>query len=128
MNSHKKIKGGRIYLRALTMNDASEEYCSWLNDKVVNKYLETRESTIEDLKKYIQKQVDDPNSFFVGIFDIVNDRHIGNIKLEPIDWKGKKAVFGILIGNKNYWGRGIGQEATKLIVDHAFSDMDIEEI
>src|SRR3989344_2262706 len=110
------VTGERIYLRALTLADASPEYCAWLNDPEVNEYLETRQSTISELKTYIQKQIDDPNAIFVGIFDKVNDVHIGNIKLEPIDWQKKKAIFGILLGNKNYWGKGIGTEATELIV------------
>jgi len=123
-----KIEGQRIYLKPLSEKNATQEYCAWLNDPVVNKFLETRKTTIRDLKKYIQKQIEDPNSFFVGIFDKKIDRHIGNIKLEPIDWKRKKAVFGILIGDKNYWGKGIGTEATKLIVNYAFNQMGLQEI
>ncbi len=128
VNKNKKILSKRIYLRELTLDDASHKYCSWLNDPEVNKYLETHKSTIKELKKYIQKQIDDPNSFFVGIFDKKNDKHIGNIKLEPIDWKKRKVIFGILIGNKNYWGKSIGTEATKLIVDYAFNELNLTEI
>lgn len=128
MTKTKKILGERIYLRQLNEADASQNYCNWLNDPEVNKYLETRQSTIQALRKYIKKQLDNPNSFFVGIFDKENDKHIGNIKLEPIDWKKKKAIFGILIGDKNYWGRGIGTEAVKLIVDYAFQTLGIDEV
>jgi RimJ/RimL family protein N-acetyltransferase len=126
--TNEKIIGKRIYLRQLTDKDASKEYCGWLNDPVVNKYLETRESTIEDIKKFIQNQVDNPDSFFVGIFDMENDMHIGNIKLEPIDWVEKSAVFGTLIGNKDYWGKGIGTEATNLISGFAFTRLALEKI
>lgn len=124
----KKIIGDRVYLRQLNESDASQEYCDWLNDDEVNKYLETRQSTIDDLRQYIAKQLADINSFFVGIFDKTNDKHIGNIKLEPIDWAKKRAIFGILIGNKDYWGRGIGTEATKLIVDYAFNFLGLDEV
>lgn len=122
------VTGPRVYLRALTPGDASEAYCAWLNDVDVNEFLETRQSTIADLKAYIQKQIDDPNSIFVGIFDSTNNTHIGNIKLEPIDWEKKKAIFGILLGNKQYWGKGIGTEATELIVRYAFDTVGLEEI
>ena len=123
-----EIAGKRIYLRELVLDDATAEYCSWLNDPAVNKYLETRQAAIEDLKAFIQKQIDNPNSFFVGIFDKSNDKHIGNIKLEPIDWDKKKAALGILIGNKEYWGKGIGTEATKLMIDYAFNRLGLNEI
>ncbi len=126
--TNQKIIGERIYLRRLKEDDASQKYCDWLNDPEVNKYLETRKSTIDELKQYIRKQLSDPNSFFVGVFDKENDKHVGNIKLEPIDWTKKRAIFGILIGDKEYWGKGIGAEATKLIVDHAFRSMGLEKI
>jgi len=124
----KKVEGERIYLRLLRESDATQEYCNWLNDPEVNKYLETREATIEDVKKYIKERIDSANCFFMGIFDKKNDKHIGNIKLEPIDWDKKSGITGILIGDKDYWGKGIGTEATKLMVDYGFNELGLKEI
>jgi len=123
-----KIVGDRIYLRLLTENDASKDYCRWLNDPEVNQYLETHQATIGSLKKYIKERTGDKNCFFMGIFDKENNKHIGNIKLEPIDWKKKSAVTGILIGDKSYWGKGIGTEATKLMVNYGFNKLGLNEI
>ena len=122
------VYGARVYLRPLAVNDASAAYSAWLNDPEVNEFLETRQSTVADLRAYIQKQIDDPNSLFMGIFDTANDTHIGNLKLQPIDWEKKKAIFGILLGDKRYWGRGLGAEATQLIVRYAFDTVGLEEI
>ena len=36
--------------------------------------------------------------------------------------------MGILIGNKNYWGRGIATEATTLISEYAFDRLKLKEI
>ena len=96
-----KILGERIYLRKLTSKDASLDYCRWLNDAEVNKYLETRETTIEDLKQYIKEKNASKNCLFVGIFLKKSDKHIGNIKLEPIDFDKKIATVGILVGEKS---------------------------
>jgi RimJ/RimL family protein N-acetyltransferase len=128
MNLDKEIFGQDIYLRVLLPTDASKEYCDWLNDSEINQFLETRQTTIADLQNYIKKQLNDSNSLFFGIFDKTNHTHLGNLKLEPIDWPKKKAVFGIMIGNKNYLGKGLGTQATKLIVDFAFNHLGLEEI
>ncbi len=118
----------KIYLRKLTQNDATEEYCSWLNDNDVTQYLETHETNIDKLIKYINDKNGDINCILFGIFDINNGKHIGNIKLEPIDWKNKIAEVGIMIGNKDYWGKKVGYEALKLIIDYSFNKFDISEI
>lgn len=128
MQLSESIKGKRIYFRTLTENDASERYCKWLNDPTVNKYLETRKATIESLKKYINEKNEAENCLFLGIFDKKYHNHIGNIKLEPIDYKNNRATFGILIGDKDYWGKSIGEEAAKLLVDYAFEKLDIRTI
>lgn len=122
------IKGNRVYLRELCTNDASEKYANWLNDPIVNQYLETRSSTIEEIEEYIKSKTSDPNSLFVGIFDINTKNHIGNMKFEPINWSTKEATIGILIGDKNYWGKGIATEATHLFIKHAFEMLGLKKI
>jgi aryl-alcohol dehydrogenase-like predicted oxidoreductase/RimJ/RimL family protein N-acetyltransferase len=123
-----RIDGERIYLRKLIEDDASEEYASWINNRDVNKYLETKKAKVEELRDYIKKKSESKNCLFFGIFSKENDKHIGNIKLEPIDFNKKIATMGMLIGNKNYWGKGIGTEALKLLVNFAFEHLKIEKI
>ncbi|MBT3451353.1 aminotransferase class III-fold pyridoxal phosphate-dependent enzyme [archaeon] len=120
--------GNLIYLRNLTDLDVTEEYCKWLNDPEVNLYLETRKVTIEELIKYVNDKNNNLNCLFLGIYCKSNDKHIGNIKLEPIDFVNKTATLGILIGNKDYWGKGIATEATKLISDYAFNKLGLIEV
>lgn len=128
VNSVLQNEGSTVYLRELNENDASETYCEWLNDPIVNKYLETRETTIEDLKQYIQSKKENPNCLFFGIFLKENDKHIGNVKLEPIDFEEKTSYFGMLIGEKEQWGKGLGTEATRLAVDYAFNVLHLKKI
>jgi len=123
-----KIIGNNIYLRELEESDASQKYCDWLNNPIVNKYLETRESSIKELKKYIKEKNEEVNCKFFGIFDIENDNHIGNIKLEPIDFNKKFAILGILIGDKNYWSKGIGYESARLLLDYAFNELNLDSL
>jgi len=123
-----KIEGKRIYFRSLTEKDATKRYCQWLNDPEVNQYLETKAVTVAGLKKYIKRKNEDPNSLFLGIFFKKNNQHIGNIKLEPINFSLYNATLGLLVGDKNYWGMGIGTEATKLLVNYAFQKLNLKEV
>ncbi|OGY44940.1 MAG: hypothetical protein A2729_04125 [Candidatus Buchananbacteria bacterium RIFCSPHIGHO2_01_FULL_39_14] len=118
----------RIYLRPLTLNDVSQKYCDWLNDPQVNQFLETRQTTLNQLKKYVSDQIADPKSFLIGIFDKENNNHIGNVKFYLLDEAKKRADFGIIIGDKNYWQAGFGTEATKLAIDYGFKILGFNEI
>ena len=119
------ITGERIYLKIMREENATADYSGWLNDSAVNKYLETKSATVQGLKNYITEKLADDNCLFFGIFMKADNRHIGNLKLEPIDWRKKSAVFGILIGDKSYWGKGLATEATKLIVNFAFNKLNL---
>ena len=119
------IIGKKIYLRKLNIEDASIRYCNWLNDPEVNKYLETRKVTIEELRVYIKEKNEKNNCLLFGIFDKNKNEHIGNIKIEAFH---TGVHIGILIGEREYWNKGIGTEATKLLVKHAFDTLDIKSI
>lgn len=120
------IKGERIVFKLLTQKNATKEYAGWLSDLEVNRYLVTKKATVSELKKYIREKNSDPNCLLLGIF--CKDKHIGNIKLEPIDFKNLKARIGILIGDKNYWGKGIATEAIELLVKYGFDKLKLKEI
>ena len=126
--SNVMIKGKNIYLRELKEEDASQEYCNWLNDPIINKFLETRRATIKELKEYIREKKENENCLFLGIFLKDIDKHIGNVKLEPIDRNNNKATLGILIGDKNYWRQGICTMVMKLVIEYAFKKLGLEKI
>jgi len=128
LNKQVLLEGQRIYLRILTVNDASEKYCSWINDSDVNRFLESKKIIIEELQEYIENKYNNLNCIFLGIFLKNNNVHIGNVKLEPIDFKEKKATLGILIGEKNCWGKGYATEALKLLINYSFNIIDLKEI
>ena len=120
----------QIYLRELTLEDVSEKYLSWLNDPEVNEHLGltkdkaiTSKLTLDDLKEFVFKKWDNNSCYFMGIFLKETDEHIGNIKLEYMTINGEQTWgIGLLIGEKQYWNKGIGTEAVRLMLDIAFTD------
>ena len=51
-----------------------------------------------------------------------DDRHIGNISLQAIDWIDRSAEFAILLGDRTAWGKGYSKEAAYLICLHGFRE------
>lgn len=53
---------------------------------------------------------------------------VGVVYLTDIDPVAKSAEFSIMIGASDSRGAGVGTEATKLMLDHAFGDLNLERV
>ncbi len=53
---------------------------------------------------------------------------VGTCALSQLDADNGSALFHITIGDKDSWGRGYGTEATRLMIDHAFSGLGLHRI
>jgi ribosomal-protein-alanine N-acetyltransferase len=122
------FRSERLEVRPMTIHEATPTYASWLNDKEVNRYLATKGSTVEELRHYITKKSAQTDCEFYGIFLHPEGRHIGTIKLEPIERVQGYAQIGILIGDKQEWGKGYGSEAMRLIIDYCFKTLRLGEV
>ena len=64
----------------------------------------------------------------LSIIDEEDGTYIGNVNLTQIHGINRSAEFSIMIGNKDYWGKGIGQIATKHMLNHGFNDINMHRI
>ena len=81
---------------------------AWLRDKEVVKFSEQRheEHTLTSQSRYVSNF---PGHIW-GIYLVDSGKHIGNIGA-AIDGPNKLADVGMMIGDKQEWGRGLGCEA-----------------
>jgi len=124
------IEGERIYLREVRPSDVNENYYSWMNDPEVTRYLESRfyPNSMEGLHEYVASKLGDRDNVFLAIVLKEGDRHIGNIKLGPINWIHRLADVGILIGEKACWGKGYATEAIRLVANYAFRMLNLHKL
>ncbi len=127
---HPFIVGEKIYLRGLERTDLEGEYFDWLNDREVTKFLDSGffPNTMEKMEEYYSNIALSPNNLMLAIIDKESDKHIGNIKAGPINWVTGVASLGIMIGNKEFWGRGYGTEAIRLVLDYAFKSLNLHKV
>lgn len=124
----RRVCSKTVDLVPMTLGFVTERYRGWLSDSVVNAYLSTRDVSMDDLREYVNKRIADRNVFFWAICDKASGAHIGNVKIEPIDWDSKSGVFGMLLGDQAFWGKGIGTEVTSAVVATLFDDYDFKSI
>ncbi|MSR70980.1 N-acetyltransferase [Candidatus Kaiserbacteria bacterium] len=124
------IEGEKINLRSLTIEDVKEGYVNWFNDDEVCRfnshhvfpYTEAR------ARQYVESIQTGNQNLVLAIIDKVSGTHVGNVSLQIIDWASRNAEFAIVIGEREFWGKGIGKEATTLLIAHAFNTMNLHRI
>lgn len=121
MENEKTLVSERLYLKRLNCSYVSDYYTQWLNDAEVNRFLETKGGyTKEGLACYLKK-IEKDNILAWAIHLKSDGRHIGNIKIDPINERHRHGEYGILIGDKGVWGKGYGEEASKSVFSHVFT-------
>lgn len=121
----------KIELFLLRPEHVSLEYVSWLVDPGVNRFLESRfvTHTLESTRQFVQSCFDSPTTLMLGIRSkTLGLRHIGNIKLAPIDIHHGLAEVGILVGDKAAWGQGIGSDAINSVARIAKNHLSLRKL
>ncbi len=122
--------GKLCYLRPVEESDVTEEYISWLNDPAVHRYLGwgrfpvTRASLLSSVERFWGSDKD----VLLAIVDRKTDLHIGNVALNRINWIHRNADTGLVIGRKEFWGKGYATEAWFLAIDYAFKVLNLHKI
>lgn len=106
------ITTNRLLLEPFSEKYLTDEYVSWLNDETVVKYSELRhrKHTLIACREYYKSFENSSNLFWAIVFKSEPNVHIGNMTAH-IDLNNNIADLGILIGNQDYWGMGLGLEA-----------------
>ena len=53
---------------------------------------------------------------------------IGFVELDGIQWTHQTGYIGIALGDREYWGKGYGREAMKLILKFAFHELNLHRV
>lgn len=130
MDKNVFLKGGRIILCPLGKQHINRRYLSWLNDPEVTKFMETGlfPTTDKALEDFYRDIVKSKTGVMFAILTRRNNAHIGNIKLDRISWIHRYGTLGIMIGEKECWGKGYGQEACRLVLEHAFKRLNLNKV
>lgn len=119
-----------IYLRALEIDDYVL-FNKWRNDPEIVKYLGANIFLVskEREKKSIENKIfDDSKNVYFAICENESNKLIGYSSINNIDLRNLKAEWGgILIGDKEFHGKGLGKEASSLMLRFLFDQYPINK-
>lgn len=124
------IEGTSFYLRPATRADYTMRYLGWVNDQTVTRYLSrgTYPVTEEDLAEEFETMRKSPTDVEFCIVAGRNKTPVGLVGVHGIQWIYRSAEFRILIGDRRYWGRGIGTEAAGLMCAYGFETLNLNKV
>jgi RimJ/RimL family protein N-acetyltransferase len=122
------LLGPTTYLRPVEPGDAPT-LVPWLNDPEVTRYLLIyRPMSVAQEEDYLRKAQQSDTDLLLGIVAREGDRLIGMCGLHQMDLRNRHTSFGICVGDRAYWGKGHGTEATRLIVGFAFETLNLNRV
>jgi RimJ/RimL family protein N-acetyltransferase len=129
MTYYRKLIGKKCYLSPCSLEDA-EKWTEWDNDLEVTIPMGEEAYTpySADKTKEIISNVIKKQDHVFSIVELKTDKPVGRCMLFAMDQVDRRAMLGIAIGDKTCWGKGYGQEATKLLLDYGFNLLNLNGI
>ncbi|MCM3633512.1 GNAT family N-acetyltransferase [Paenibacillus camelliae] len=125
------LLGDRIALREYRISDL-DSISQWVNDPEITNtlsdvflYPHSRNES-ETYLNVIMEGKSSTKSFVIAEKDSLE--YIGQIDLFNFDWKNRFAVMAIVIGKKEYLGKGYGSEAIRVLQKFAFEELNLNRI
>ena len=118
-------------LRLLPFADwhLTPRYVAWLNDPEVVRYSEQRHRThtLASCREYWQAFHGTPHYFWAIEAPDTVPGHIGNLNayIDPVH---AVADLGILLGERQVWGRGYGAEAWTAVCDYLLREAGLRKV
>jgi ribosomal-protein-alanine N-acetyltransferase len=119
-----------VSLFLLTPDLVGDAYVGWLNDPVVNRYLESRFAahTLESTREFVRAMNESADNLLLGIRSAQTGGHVGNIKIGPLNRQHGTGEIGILVGERSAWGKGIATAAIRIMCDIARESLALRKV
>lgn len=123
-----KLKSDRIYLRSIEEWDAQEFLNTTEDDEI--RYMTGTKSTftLEQIQQHIRLSKEDPSRYDFAICLNESERMIGELSISDIDEDNRKAGFRISMNAIKHTGKGLGTEATRLVLKFVFKELKLNRL
>ena len=127
------FQGQKIYLAAVEPKELAQAMHRWGSDSEYLRLLDSdpaRRFSATINQSWIEKNLESHanDGFWFTIRTCDEDRLVGDISLEIVNWIHGEAFVGIGIGDRQDWGKGYGTEAMQLLLRYAFHELNLHRV
>ncbi|MFM9863460.1 MAG: GNAT family N-acetyltransferase [Micropepsaceae bacterium] len=121
-----RIDTPNLYLRTLTVNDASPQWLAWFGQTDIRDGLNLADApaSLAEVAAYIGKY-DQRSNIILGIFDRTNDLLLG-ILATQVDWDKARYLANTFVGETAYRNRGVMLEVAAPFRDYFFDTLNLK--
>lgn len=117
------VRGDRVVLRPIVAGDAASMWAD-LDDEEANRLTATREQfTREQIERWCATRGDQDDRLDMAVTDAATAEWLGEVVVLEWDPVNRSCGFRIAL-SAGARDRGVGTEATRLLVDHVFGSLD----
>ena len=124
--------GKLVRLAAMNAETDAEAFARWDMD---SEYLRQLDSSshlpyrAKKIKESIEKdQNEDPNTIALSVHTLTDDRFIGFVAFDGINWQHADTFVAIGIGDPAYRGNGYGTDAMRLMLRYGFMELNLQRV
>jgi len=127
------LTGSLVRLSAVDPDEFSKAFAGWRRDSEFMRLMDSNAARLgsqKDSQKSIEKELEEQqlNQHWFTIRTLSDDKLIGDIGLYVFNWSGRDAFVGLGIGERDFWGRGYGTDAMKLILRYGFMEVNLNRV
>jgi RimJ/RimL family protein N-acetyltransferase len=123
------IPGRSVILRRHVPGNVAA-FQRWYSDPEVARLARYQDGPMrpDEIDRFFHLRALGAESLTMAIHEAATGRLIGSCAFSQVDGENGSAMYHITIGEKDTWGRGLGTEATQLMLDHAFGTLGLHRI
>ncbi|GAA5338589.1 MULTISPECIES: GNAT family N-acetyltransferase [Thermus] len=84
--------------------------------------------SLEEMEAWLQQLRANPNARVLAVIHRETEEIVGEVALQPIDWRNRSAFFAIILGEESRRGEGLGTEASRLVLRYAFEGLNLNRV
>lgn len=130
MSASNLLTGSRVRLGSLQEGDI-ETITGWYQNPAFMRLYDATPAaprSRKNVEQFINSYLDDDKTYFFTIRRLEDNALVGIIDVSGILWNQGTGWLGIAIGDPANRGKGYGSEATRLLLDFAFRELNLHRI
>jgi|WetSurMetagenome_2_1015567.scaffolds.fasta_scaffold20683_5 RimJ/RimL family protein N-acetyltransferase len=111
----------------------AEAFARWNQDSEYFRLLDSDPAHLwsaKKMKEWFEKDLDSalPNNLLFSIRTLAEDKLIGFIAFDGLNWTNRDTFVAIGIGEQDYWSKGYGSDAMRVMLRYGFTELNLHRI